>query len=86
MKESVMKISTKIASTAKSRGGSALFIFALALLVFLLGPLPTGAHEAEGHVESYNVEEHPYTTTAGDVDRYGPGKRLQLSPACEGTL
>ena len=63
-----MKISTKIVSTAKSRGGSALFIFALALLVFLLGPLPTGAHEAEGHVEGYNVEEHPYTTTAGDVD------------------
>ena len=63
-----MKISTKIPFTAKSRGGSALFIFALALLVFLLGPIPTGAHEAEGHVEGYNVEEHPYTTTAGDVD------------------
>lgn len=54
---------------AKNRGGSALFIFALALLVLLSGALPAGAHEAEGYVEGYNVEEHPsYTTTAADVD------------------
>lgn len=53
---------------AKNRSGSALFIFTLALLVFLLGPLPASAHEAEGYVEGYNVEEHDHTITAGDVD------------------
>ena len=63
-----MKTSTKTVSTAKSRNGSTLFIFTLALLVFLSGALPVGAHEAEGHIEGYNVEEHDYTTTASDVD------------------
>ena len=62
-----MKISTKVCM-AESIGGTALFMFALALLVFFSGTVSLGAHEAEGHVEGYNVKEHPYTTTASDVD------------------
>ncbi len=52
----------------KSRSELTLFIFTLALLVFLSGALPVGAHEAEGHIEGYDVEEHDYTTTATDVN------------------
>lgn len=55
-------------STAKNRGGSVFFIFALALVVFFFGTVPLGAHEAEGYVDGYSVEAHNYTTTAGDVD------------------
>ncbi|MDE0291914.1 MAG: hypothetical protein OXK19_05345 [Candidatus Dadabacteria bacterium] len=63
-----MRISTKMVSTAKGRSGLMFFICALALLVFFSGTVSLGAHEAEGHIEGYNVEEHPYTATASDVD------------------
>ena len=45
-----------------------LFISALALVVLLYGSLSAGAHEAEGHIEGYNVKEHDYETPAGEVD------------------
>lgn len=63
-----MKTSTKRVPMRKKGSEAALFIFALALFVFFSGTVPLGAHEAEGHVEGYTVEEHLYTTTAGDVD------------------